>query len=116
MVTLEGIQVKGKTIPKRQLVTIWKTLTNQPFPKISAYQLKNINFDRVIQLRRCEEDEQRELQEWNTILTTEGTDACVFNSDEKSGCGFVILVREKPYHSLEKILKHELAHIARGDL
>ncbi len=116
MITLEGIQVKAKTIPKRQLVTIWRTLTNQPFPKIRAYQLKDADFNRVIQLRRCEEDEQRELQEWNTILTTEGTDACVFNGNEKLSCDFVILVRETPYHSLEKILKHELSHIARGDL
>ncbi len=116
MVTLEGIQIKGKIIPKRQLLTAWKTLTTKPFPKIKAYQLKDTDFNRVIQLRRCEEDEQRELQEWNTILTTEGTDACVFNSDEKLGCDFVILVREKPYHSLEKILKHELSHIAKGDL
>jgi hypothetical protein len=116
IITLEGIQATGKSIPKRQLITTWKTLTTKPFPKIKGYQLKDADFNRIIQLRRCEEDEQRELQEWNTILTTEGTDACVFNSDEKLGCEFVILVREKPYHSLEKILTHELSHIARGDL
>jgi beta-lactamase regulating signal transducer with metallopeptidase domain len=26
------------------------------------------------------------------------------------------LVRENPYHSLSKIILHELAHVARGDL
>jgi len=116
MITVEGIRVKAKAIPKRRLQSTWRALTDKSFPKVKAYRLRNEDFDRVIRLRRCEEDEQRELQEWDTILTTEGTDACIFNADETSGFDYTILVREKPYHSLENILKHELSHIAKGDL
>jgi len=116
MITLEGIKVRAKTIPKRQLISKWRQLTSKPFPKIKAFQLKDDDFDRVIHLRRCAEDEFRELEEWNTILTTEGTDACVFNAEEDSGFDFMILVREKHYHTLDRILEHELLHVIRGDL
>jgi hypothetical protein len=115
LVTVEGIRVKAKAIPQRQLLSIWKELTSKPFPKVKAFQLKDDTFDRVMRLRRCKEDEFRELEEWNTILTTEGTDACVFNAEE-SGFDYTILVRENPYHSLERIIKHELSHIVKGDL
>lgn len=116
MVTIEGIKVDAKRIPKSKLTWAWETLTTKPFPKVKAYQLKDDDFNRVVILRRCEEDELRELQEWNTILTTKGTDACVFNADESASFGFIIIVRERPYHSLEEIISHELSHIARGDL
>jgi hypothetical protein len=116
VVVIEGIKVKAKSIPKPQLVLIWKTLTREPFPKVKALQLTDDDFDRIIRLRRCEEDELRELEEWSRILPTEGTDACVFNVDASTNCEYLILVREKPYHSLKEILKHELSHIARGDL
>lgn len=116
MVIIEGIEVRAKTIPKRQLISKWQKLTCKPFPKIRAYQLKDYDFNRVIRLKRCEEDMQRELKEWNTILTTEGTDACVFNTEEKSDIDFMILIRENPYHALDRIIEHELSHIIRGDL
>jgi hypothetical protein len=116
MITVEGIKLKTTLVPKKQLLSIWKTLTTTAFPRVKAFQLSDGDFDRVIRLKRCEEDEQRELEEWNTILTTEGTDACVFNADGTSGLDFMILIRENHYHALEEILKHELSHIAKGDL
>jgi hypothetical protein len=115
-ITVEGIKVKAKTIPNKQLESVWKRLTDKPFPKVKAFQLNDDDFDRVIRLKRCEEDELRELKEWGRVLTTEGTDACVFNADELANLEHIILVREKPYHSLGEILKHELLHIARGEL
>jgi hypothetical protein len=116
MVTIEGIKVNAKTIPKRQLLAEWKTLTDQPFPKMKAFQLKDGDFNRVMRFRRCREDEVREVIEWSRVLTAKGTDACVFNADESAGLEYIILIREKPYHSLHEIIKHELAHVAGGDL
>lgn len=116
MVTIEGISLRAKPVPKRQLVSAWKALTNKPFPRVKAYRLRNDDFDRVIRLRRCDEDMERELEEWGRVLSTRGTDACVFNAEEAADADYVILVRERPYHSLGEILKHELAHIVRGDL
>ena len=116
MFTIEGIKVKAKTIPKRQLLLEWKKLTNQPFPKVKAFQLADDDFDQVIRLRRCAEDEVREVIEWRRVLPAEGTDACVFNANKKAKCEYIILIRKKPYHRLDKIIKHELAHIAEGDL
>jgi len=116
MITIEGIKVRAKPLPKRQLISAWRKLTNNPFPKIKALQLKDDDFDRVIRLKRCEEDEHRELEEWNTILTTKGTDACVFNAEKNSGFDYMILVRENHYHPLAIIIEHEFKHIIRGDL
>jgi len=116
MITIEGIKVKAKTIPKKPLISAWKTLTNEPFPKLKAFQLNDSDFNRVIQLRRCEEDERREMEEWGRVLTTRGTDACVLTANEPAGVDYIILVRKSPYHSLREIIRHELSHIAKGDL
>ena len=116
MVIVEGTIVQGRPIPKRSLVSTWRKLTEKPFPKISAFILNDDDFDRIICLRRCEKDEQRELEEWNTILTTKGTDACVFNAEETAGVDFMILVRKSHYHGIEEIIEHELLHVVRGDL
>ena len=116
MITIEGIKVKAKTIPKETLVSVWKTLTGEQFPKVTAFQLNDNDFNRVIQLRRCREDERREMEEWGRILTTKDTDACVLTANEPAGLDYMILIRENPYHSLREIIRHELSHIARGDL
>lgn len=116
LVMVEGIQMKGKRIPKRQLATAWKTLSNKPLPKVKALKLSDKDFNHILEHRRCLEDTLREIEEWGRILPTKGTDACVFNADEADDADFVILVRENPYHSLDEIIVHELSHIARGDL
>ena len=116
MIAIEGIMVKAKALPQRRLSSIWKELTRKPFPKVKAFQLKDTDFNRVISMRKCREDELRELEEWNAILSPEGTDACVLNAEAVSIFDYLILVREHPYHSLGKILRHELTHIARHDL
>jgi len=116
LVSIEGIKIEATPISNRQLFSVWKKLTCKPYPKVKAFLLSDYDFDRVIHLRGCEEDELRELEEWNTILTTEGTDACVFNVDDITVSDFMVLIRVNHYHKLEDILKHELSHIARGDL
>jgi len=116
MVLVEGFKLKAKTIPKKQLEAIWKTLTDKPYPKIKALILNDNDFNHVIEHRRCTEDALRELQEWGRVLSTEGTDACIFNGDKTVKADYVILVRESPYHSLKEIIQHELSHIIKGDL
>jgi hypothetical protein len=116
MITIEGVKVKARTIPKRQLISIWKSFSNEPFPRVKAFQLEDEDFEYVIQTRECKEDKRREKQEWGRVLSAGGTDACVFNSDEFTETGYVILIRESPYHHLTGILEHELSHIAHGDL
>jgi hypothetical protein len=116
MVTIEGITVEAKTVPKKQLISAWRTLTSKPFPRVKAYQLRDEDFDRIIRLRWCEGDMEREREEWGRVLPTGGTDACVFNAEEAADAEYIVLVCESPYHSLKEILRHELSHIVRGDL
>jgi len=116
MISVDGIRIKTRIIPRRQLVTAWKTLTSKPFPKVKAFQLGDDDFDYVLRLRWSKEDEERERKEWGRTLSIEGTDAWVFNTDEFADADYVILIRENPYHSVEEVLKHELTHIAKGDL
>lgn len=113
---VEGMKLKAKTIPKKHLAAAWKTLSSQPLPKVKALKLSDEDFNHVLEHRRCFEDECREVEEWGRVLSTWGTDACVFNGDETDDSDFIILVRENPYHSLDEIIVHELSHIARGDL
>jgi len=116
VITIEGIKVKARTIPRKQLASTWKTITSKPLPKVKAFQLDDNDFDHVVQATKCRDDERREMEEWGRILSTRGTDACVFNANEPLDCDYIILIRETPYHKPNKVLEHELSHIARGDL
>jgi hypothetical protein len=116
VVYVEGFQMDGKRINEKRLVKVWKTLSNSPLPKIVAFKLSDEDFDHMIRRRHCLEDEFREIEEWGRVLSTKGTDACVFNTDKADHRKYVIIVRENSYHSLDEIIVHELSHIARGDL
>jgi hypothetical protein len=116
MFLVEELEMKSEIIPKRQLEKAWKTLSDRPFPKVKMLQLSDDDFTHTLQNRRCLEDDIREIEEWGRVLSTKSTDACIFNAEDTDDAEFIILVRENPYHSLEEIILHELAHIARGDL
>ena len=116
MVLVEGFKLKAKQISKKQLVSTWKKLTDRPFPKIKALMVSDDDFDHIMQQRHCLEDDLREIEEWGRILSTKGTDACVFNAEQAADADYIVLVRQNPYHSLEEIIQHELSHIVRGDL
>jgi hypothetical protein len=116
MITIEGTKIKARMIPRKRIVSIWKKLTKEPFPKVAPFQLEDSDFDRVIELMKCTDDERREIEEWGRVLSARGTDACVFNADEFADFDYIILIRENPYHRFGEVLKHELSHIARGDL
>ena len=116
MIKIEGLHVKGKSFSRKQLLSIWKRLSEEPFPKVKAFLLDDTDFDRVLEMRRCGDDEIREIEEWGRILSLKGTDACVFNPEGSSDFDYVVLVRQNPYHEIDQILEHELSHIVRGDL
>ncbi len=113
---VEGLQMNAKRIPRKQLAAAWKTLSQKPLPKVKALKVSDDDFNHVLEHRRCLEDDFREIEEWGRVLSTKGTDACVFNGEENADADYIIIVRENPYHSLDEIIVHELSHIARGDL
>lgn len=114
--TVRGVRCRGRAVSNRKLITIWRGLTCKPFPRVVAFQLEDPDFDRLLELRSCRENERREMLEWGRVLSAGGTDGCVFNVDEYADVDYVILVRKNPYHEFDEILMHELTHIARGDL
>ena len=116
MVMVEGREMKANRIHENRLVRAWKNLSSKPLPKVKALRLSDEDFNNVIDQRRCFEDNLREIEEWGRVLSTKGTDACVFNGCENEGAEYVILVRQKPFHRVDEIILHELSHIARGDL
>ncbi len=115
-VCVQGIQVLARSIPTRDIATLWKMLTTAPLPKVTVLQLRDEDFDRIIQKSKCKADEEREMEEWGRILSITGTDACVYSLGDSEYVEYYILIRERPYHKIEEIIRHELAHIARGDL
>jgi len=116
MVSIRCVEIKAKHVNQNKLVKAWKTLSSKPLPKIKAFKLSEEYFNNIIEQRRCPEDDLREIEEWGKILSTKGTDACIFNADDAEGAEYIILIRENHYHTLDEIILHELAHIARGDL
>jgi hypothetical protein len=63
MVQIEEFNLKVRRIPKSQLAQEWKTLSRKPFPKVAAFKLTDVDFERVLLRRSCVEDEQREILE-----------------------------------------------------
>ena len=116
MITLQGVDVEAKPVSKRKVESIWRGLTSNPCPKVIVLRVKDDDFNRFLKITRCPGDTWREICEWGRALSTEGTDACVYKTDEFSDVDYFILIRDRPYHSFNAILKHELSHIARGDL
>ena len=116
MSLVNSIKMKTEHIPKKQLVTAWKKISSKPLPKVIALKLSDADFNHVIDVRHCVEDDMRDFEEWGRILPTKRTDACVLNGDETDDADYIIIVRKNPYHSLDQIILHELSHIARGDL
>jgi hypothetical protein len=116
MVLVEDLSLQTEHIAKWKLETAWRKLSGKPLPKVKALRLSDDDFNKVLKHRRCLEDDLREIEEWGRVLPTKSTDACVFNAEETEGADYIILVRKNPYHTLEEILVHELAHIVRGDL
>jgi hypothetical protein len=108
--------MKTERISKKHLTAAWKTLSSKPMPKVKALRLSDDDFNHVLKNHQSIEDDFREIEEWGRILSTYGTDACVFNGDETDDVDYIILVRENHYHSIDEIIVHELSHIARGDL
>ena len=115
MVMVEGLEMNAKPIHKKKLAKAWKTLSSKPLPKVKALKLSDDDFNHIIEHRHCFEDDLHEIEEWGRVLSTNGTDACVFNAQE-TDAEYIILVRENPYNTLDEIILHELSHIARGDL
>jgi hypothetical protein len=113
---VEGMHVRAAPIDTAQLAQAWKTLSDKPLPNVKALKLSDQDFNNIIDRRRCPEDQLREIEEWGRVLSTRGTDACVYNGEPADGADYVILVRENPYHTIGEIIVHELSHIARGDL
>ena len=116
MFSIEGQQFDAKQIDSEQLAETWKKLSKKPFPKVKALLLNDYEFDKIVEGRRCFEDSIRELEEWGRLLPTKGTDACVYNAEDKEDADYIVLIRENSYHTIDEIIVHELSHIARGDL
>ncbi len=97
MFLVKGIQMNAKHIHKNKLLKAWRTMSSRQMPKIKALKLSDEDFNHFIDVRRCPEDQMREMEEWGRILSTRGTDACVYHADPADDAEFIILIR--PVHN-----------------
>ena len=116
MVMVEGVKAKGYEVSRKRLVSMWKAISDKPFPRVRAFQLRARDFNDLLRMQKCLDNEIREVEEWGRILSAKGTDACVFTAEQTRDVDYVILIRNNPYHAVDEILEHELSHIAAGDL
>lgn len=113
---MEGSTLQAQQVAKSKVAAAWRKISCKSLPKVKVLRISDEDFNNALQHRRCLGDDLREIEEWGRVLPTKGTDACVFNAEDTEDADYIILVRQNPYHTLEEILVHELAHIARGDL
>ena len=64
MILVEGMQLNGKRITGSQIRKAWTTISSKPLPKIKAITLSNEDFNHIIDVKRCPEDDMREIEEW----------------------------------------------------
>jgi len=114
------LQFEGKKISKKKVLKIWKSVTDKPFPfaGIEAFLLRNEEMDRVLSLlEKSPNIKVQGVWEYGKKLGVEGSDAVVFLAELVSGHkDYCILIREQGNFTLEENLKHELEHIARGEV
>jgi len=47
-----------------------ETLSSNPLPKIKALELSDEDFNHIMGVKCCPEDQMREIDEWGRILST----------------------------------------------
>ena len=59
VITFEGVKARAKVISKKKIVASWKILTEKPFPKIKAFQLRDDDFNCIVELSKTRGDEKK---------------------------------------------------------
>ena len=101
VITIEEVRFRARVIPRTQLVSVWKVLTNEPLPRVKAFQLEDDDFDYVMRLRQNREDEMRERKEWGRVLSIEETDG-VYSTPTSLLMQITSYWSEKPHTTLLK--------------
>ena len=103
-----------REIPKKKMRKIWNEITNRPFPRnIKAYILENEEYERVMELlSNCPLIVPDPIYEYNEIVKPVGSEAVCFPTSS----GILILIKKNSKCTLKENLKHELEHIAKGEL
>lgn len=108
-----------KRISKKKMKKAWASITSRPFPygKIHAYVLDRDEWDRVVEiLKQCTESvtffeygKQVEIDNSTDALIT-----IITLPDETKR--WLILMRKTGFYTVDENLRHELKHIANGNL
>ena len=114
------LQFEGKKISKKEVLKIWKSVTDKPFPfaGIEAFLLRNEEMDRVLNLlEKSPNIVSQSVCEYGEELNLQGADAVVFRGKlGSSSKKHLILIKERSNFTLEENLTHELEHIAKGEV
>ena len=114
-------EFKAEKISKKKLQKIWDTITHKPFPHgmIRAFILPNEEMFRVLEtLKKSPNIKNVTVPEYGEELGIDDkTDASVFvetRSDDKKG--WIIIIKKEGYFTIEENIRHELEHIAKGNI
>lgn len=103
-----------KKIPSSQIKKIWqKEYPQKHMPKVEGYILPAKDFRNTVQgFRR--DNRKAEQKEYGGNLPLNKTVAAVFR--DPSTKSFVIIRHEKAAGPITRTIKHELRHIAKGEV
>jgi len=111
---------EGKQISEKKMLKVWKSLTSKPFPssRINAYLLENEEMDRVLSiLKKSPNIQVQSMWEYGKRLSVEESDAVIFYAKfVPRRIDYCILIKEDGNFTLDENLKHELEHIAKGEV
>ena len=103
-----------KKVSKKKMKKIWKNITSKPFPSIDAYILENKEFKRImLLLQESSAVVVQDVFEYGKTLDPIGSEAVVFCPDCSK---YLILIKRESLCILKENLKHELEHIAKGEV
>lgn len=104
-----------KRIPTSQIKQIWKKeYPNKPMPRVEGYILPPKDFRNTVQHLRKAGNRKSETKEYGHKLPLNKTVGAVFRDPHTRS--FVIIRHEKAAGTVARTVRHELRHIARGEV
>jgi hypothetical protein len=103
-----------KKIPNSQIKQIWqKEYPGKRMPKVEGYVLPGSDFRRTVQSFR-KDNRKAEQKEYGRNLPLNKTVGAVFH--DPSSKSFVIIRHERAAGPVSRTIRHELRHIAKGEV
>ena len=96
-----------KVVSKRKLISVWKKVTDEPLPDVTAYILKDEEFLKAINLiKKNKGVRDTRVKEYGIDFGDKIIEACTFEFEGH----LIVFIKESA--ALQESLEHELKHVS----